>query len=437
LVSRIQKAAPPSDDTASTRSRGKKQLASTQEMGAYQKAWFQRLRQRIAAGEPYVIANADTPHEIFHVMDIPLVTAQWWSAVCAAKQLAPRYMNLLNSLGYNKDACAYCSLPLASVLDRDQEKAPWGGLPKPVALVARLNCDSLQKIFHIWSQKTGVPFYPLENPGSTVLYPRWWEKSRYEWESLYESHRLDLIVEEYKGLIRFLEIETGKHFNHSEFLRQMHRINAQEEFFDKARKLIAETRPCPIGITDQIPNTMIPQWHRGSEWALAQAEKFYLEVKNRVEAGHSVFAGEKIRLMWIGAGLWFNTSFYNAFEEAYGAVFVWSMYLPFASDGYIRYHLDDPLRALASRIASMNEHLHMPTWTNEWIVNEARNNQIDAALMLMPKSCRHSVTGAHFTRKALEDAGVPTLEIWSDMVDARNWDDEAMKDRVAAFLDTV
>ena len=90
LVSRIENAAPLSDETASTRSRSKKQLASTQEMGVYQKAWFQRLRQRIAAGEPYVIANADTAHEIFHVMDIPLVTVQWWSAVCAAKQLVNR-----------------------------------------------------------------------------------------------------------------------------------------------------------------------------------------------------------------------------------------------------------------------------------------------------------------------------------------------------------
>ena len=87
-------------------------------------------------------------------------------------------------------------------------------------------------------------------------------------------------MEEYKGLIRFLEIETGKQFNHSEFLKQMHRINAQQAFFEKARKLIAETRPCPVGITDQIPNTMIPQWHRGSEWATTQAEKFYLAVKN-------------------------------------------------------------------------------------------------------------------------------------------------------------
>ena len=40
--------------------------------------------------------------------------------------------------------------------------------------------------------------------------------------------------------------------------------------------------------------------------------------------------------MWIGAGLWHDPGFYNALEERYGAVFVWSMYMPFAGPQYIR-----------------------------------------------------------------------------------------------------
>ena len=72
--------------------------------------------------------------------------------------------------------------------------------------------------------------------------------------------------------------------------------------------------------------------------------------------------------MWVGAGLWHDTDFYTAFEDSHGAVFVWSMYLAFGPDGYIRYGLDDPLAALASRTASFNEFLHNPPWAAEWIV---------------------------------------------------------------------
>ena len=74
------------------------------------------------------------------------------------------------------------------------------------------------------------------------------------------------------------------------------------------------------------------------------------------------------RLMWVGAGLWHDTDFYTAFEESHGAVFVWSMYLAFGPDGYIRYGFDDPMAALASRTASFNEYLHNPPWAAEWIV---------------------------------------------------------------------
>jgi benzoyl-CoA reductase/2-hydroxyglutaryl-CoA dehydratase subunit BcrC/BadD/HgdB len=411
-----------------------KKLQSSVEAVAYQKDWFKKLRGKISQGEPYAMVSADAPHEIFHAMDIPIVTTQWWSAVISAKQLSPYYFDLLNEKGYHKDLCRYCSLPLASAMDNDPQKAPWGGLPKPSVLVARLTCDAMQKVYDLWSKEVGAPFFPFENPGSTVMYPQWWEKCRNDWEELYETHRLDIMVEEMKELIRFLEFTTGKSFSYAKFVKIMERINEQEEIYAKIRDLIAETVPCPISITDSIPSVMNPQWHRGSEWALDITKQFYEEVKTCVEQGQAACKNEKIRLMWIGAGLWFNTGFYNAFEEKYGAVFVWSFYLALAADGYIRYPLEDPLRALASRFVSLNEQLHMPPWMNEWLVKEAKLNKIDGALLLTPRNCKHSGGGTLFTKKALEDAGIPTLSIFADMVDAREWDEEKMTKLVADFI---
>ena len=141
------------------------------------------------------------------------------------------------------------------------------------------------------------------------------------------------------------------------------------------------------------------------------------------------------RLMWIGAGLWHDTDFYTAFEEQYGAVFVWSMYLAFGPDGYIRYGLGDPLRALASRTVSMNEQLHNPPWANEWIVDQARLHRIDAALILMPLGTRPSATGNRFIELALEQAGIPVLPVFADMVDARSWKAAETRDTVGRFLE--
>ncbi|WP_416909584.1 hypothetical protein [Paracoccus sp. (in: a-proteobacteria)] len=57
----------------------------------------------------------------------------------------------------------------------------------------------------------------------------------------------------------------------------------------------------------------------------------------------SVASGLGLGVVPCSAGLWFDTSFYRAFEEL-GAPFVWSMCLPFAADGYISSDHRDPPR---------------------------------------------------------------------------------------------
>src|SRR6185312_2994978 len=110
------------------------------------------------------------------------------------------------------------------------------------------------------------------------------------------------------------------------------------------RDLIARARPTPISVVDSIPSVMVPQWHRGTTWGRDAAQRFHDEVAELVSGGAAVCPGERTRLMWIGRGLWYDMGFYRRFQESHGAVFVWSMYLAIAADGYIRYG-DDPLRA--------------------------------------------------------------------------------------------
>ena len=214
----------------------------------------------------------------------------------------------------------------------------------------------------------------------------------------------------------------------------MERINVQEELLAEAARIAGETRPCPVSLNDQMTNTMIPQWHRGSDWAVAHAHRFLGEVRNRAQSGVGIAGEERIRLMWIGAGLWHDTSFYQALEQRLGAVFVWSMYLPFAGAQYIREIHGKPLEALASRICSMNEVLHLPPWMTDWLVSEARRCQIDAAVMLVPPDNRLSQSGTLLAREALRAAGVPTLLLGADMVNASTWDRNAAVGVVERFL---
>ncbi len=412
--------------------RSSKSLASSRDVIRYQRAWFDDMQRQVRdEGVPFALVNADVPHEIFRAMGIPYVVNQWWASVVAAKQRSAEYLELLRERGYPDDQDRYSSLALASSFDPDPEGVPWGGLPTPTVVVAHLSGDATSKIFELWAREYGAVFYPLSyTVGPGAVEPRWFERMHHEWDQVIEPHRLELLVEEMKGLIRFLELQTGRVFDEAKFVRIMELANEQEEYNRETRDLIARTVPAPLSVADGIPSVMIPQWHRGSEWGRDAARRFRDEVRQRVEDGDAALPGERVRLMWIGRGLWFDMGFYQHFEERFGAVFIWSMYLAVGADCYLRYG-DDPLATLAGRFAALSEQYNMPPWSSEWYAKEAVHNQIDGVVHLTTDAVR----GTHFITRRIREAGVPVLEISGDNVDARDWDDGAIKSRISEFIE--
>jgi benzoyl-CoA reductase subunit B len=422
--------------TAQTAPRSRKTLACTAEASAYQKQFGTELRRRVVEnGEPFAIVQADTPHEIFHAMDIPIITNQWWSAYISAKQLSPRYFEVMAQQGFPENSCKYCALGLACTLANDPATAPWGGLPKPTVLVARLTCDCIQHVFGRWAQELGSEFFPLEAPAWEHKERDWFARSNTDWEQVYQPDRIALLVDEMRDLITLLENRTGRHFDEAKLHYLMERINEQEGMIWEASKALAAARPCPVSIGEQMTNTMIAQWHRGSDWAVAHARRFRDEIFERIDQGLGAADTEKLRLMWVGAGVWHDPGFYQALEERLGAVFVWSMYMPFAGPQYVRDIKGQPMEALASRICSMNEVLHLPPWMNGWMTAEAERFAIDAAVVLLPPDNRLSQSGTQLTAQSLEAAGIPVLMIDADMVDAKSWNHDRMVEMVATFLE--
>ena len=71
------------------------------------------------------------------------------------------------------------------------------------------------------------------------------------------------------------------------------------------------------------------------------------------------------------------------------------------------------------------------------MVEQAKRYRIDVALMLIPEHDRFSGHGSLYAKRALEAAGIKVVEVWSDMVDKRDWDRDAVVDRITPVLDAV
>ena len=405
-------------------------LESARAATAHQRQWFQELRTEVADGGDFALVNADAPQEILRAMDIPYVVNQWWGSIVTAKRRTQEYLALLREQGYPDYIEQYSAIALASLFDPDPDAAPWGGLPRPSIVIAEVSGDASRKVFDVFGEQPGITFYPFESAAENDVPVRWWELMPRRWEEAVGSDRLDLMVGELHGLIRFLELSTGRVFSETRFREVMALVNEQQEWNRRSRDLIARARPCPLAVTDSIPSVMVPQWHRGTIWARDAARAFHDEVADRVSAGASVCADERARLMWIGRGLWFDLDFYQRFQRTHGAVFVWSMYLAIAADGYLRYG-SDPLRALAARFAAFTDQLYTPPWSAEWYVKEARNHGIDGVVHLVSEDPR----GSYFTTRALEAAGIPVLELHADNVDARGTDEGGIFRTVAEWLE--
>src|SRR5690606_1402990 len=145
------------------------------------------------------------------------------------------------------------------------------------------------------------------------------------------------------------------------------------------------------------------------------------------EAGTAVAPDERRRLMWIGRGLWTDLGMYRAFQAEHGAVFVWSMYLALAADGYLRYG-DDPVRTLAARFVGLTDLLYIPPMSSSWYVKEALTHGVDGVVHLVADD----TPGSALITAALEEAGIPVLDIRANNADARSTRD--VRARIAEFI---
>jgi benzoyl-CoA reductase/2-hydroxyglutaryl-CoA dehydratase subunit BcrC/BadD/HgdB len=411
--------------------RSRKSLSSVADVNAYQRDWFAAVRQQVANGAPFALVNANAPQEILRALDIPFVVNQWWAAIVAAKQQSGRYLGLLRARDYPTDIEAYSAQGLAAAFDDDAEHAPWGGLPRPDFVHAVASSDPTLKLFEQWGEVVGADCYVYERTidPRPDLFSDWWAQLPAHWDAVLEEERVDLMLTEMREVIAQLEEKTGRTFSHRRFAEVMHLVNEQEEYYRKTRDLVARTVPAPIGVVDSMPATMVPQWHRGTVWARDAARDFYEEVQARVDAGLAAVPNERIRLMWVGRGLWSEMGFYQKWEDSHGAVFVWSMYLALAADGYIRDLSGDrdPLRALASRVICMGDELRMPTWAGPWHVHEAQTHSVDGVVALQDAD--------PFVVRALRRAGFPVLELTADNFNRETEDGAAIETAITTFVE--
>jgi hypothetical protein len=403
---------------------GARQLESVNAVRAFQRSWLERTRERVELGEPFAICNGDEFEDVLNMMDIPVIVINYWNSIIAQKRMGEHYNDVLAANGYPKSE-GFFAWGLAATLENDLQTAPWGGLPRPAIIIGGSKSDLEMKVLDIWAREMGCPFFPLDfsfdafENVSEKLYPPppdSMERMRNQWDEVIKAERLDMRVEEEKALIHSLEITTGKRLSNSRVMNGLALLNEQMDYWTKARDLIAETVPCPVGVRDQSAMYQA-MWHRGSVIGRDLVKGYYAEVKERVERGIAASPGERLRLSWSGD----HSPVFNRYlEEKYGAVIVAWAYSSFPDRYYRNFTNRDPMRCLAA--------LHMVLgWApHDKALQDAIAHKCDGAIRVSLDNRDPTVDGSVW-----EHMGIPLCEI------PRESDDPAVLSMLDRFMDRL
>ena len=410
----------------------------------------------------FICCNYD---EIIRAMDIVPVWTENYAGICGAKRDAERFLERAESLNFSRSLCTYALCGIGFDQWREElgsmpPDAPWGGQAKPDFMLSsgQILCDPRNKWYQAVQQY--MPDVPIYNVGLP------WPVYEDDIEVAdVEDYYIKYIVEELRGLVRFLEEQTGKRMDWD-------RLSESVDLSERTWNLIWETYelrravPTPMGTGDAM-NTMVPMvFMMGTQEGYDFFLELNRELRDKIARKEGVIPDEKYRLLW-GGGLpsWFALTDFNYFNSK-GAVFpvettyrmiepIYRLNIP---------ETNDPIERLAWR--------WLRYWTYwydkakkrpgsepdvERLIQYIEDYQIDGIVMHEAFSCRTwhlgliwqlnqlrkiykpipvLVLGPDGKRKE-ERRELPSLILESDIIDISSYSEVDTRNRIDAFIETL
>lgn len=401
---------------------------------------YQSAHEAKAAGKKVAYMMVSSQYdEILRAMDIVPLPTENYAGLCAAKREMDRFLLKAESDGYSQVLCSYARIGLGFDSLRKEaggipENSPDGGMALPdMMLGSSAVCDPRFKWFQATRRFLDIPTYSIDvawPPGDASIRD-------------IRDHYVRYQTEQFRGLITFLESQTGKKLD-PERLWEAIRLSdkAWRLWYDVDRLRVAV--PCPMPAQDHFSIMTAAYYYSGTQVAVDFYQGLYDEVKEKVENKIGVIPDEKYRILY-GGGLppWHTLWIFNYFES-FGAVFVienvYRSYDPVEVPG----HVKDPVEYMAWRSFLRLSKRHEQAQAGsghpfvEQLLEKIRDYQIDGVVFHACRSCRATTVGQIHMKNLLgQYTDIPMMQLVSDMVDLRDYSEAQWKAQIGAFLESL
>jgi benzoyl-CoA reductase/2-hydroxyglutaryl-CoA dehydratase subunit BcrC/BadD/HgdB len=379
--------------------------------------------------------------EILEAMDVVQVYTENYAGLCAVKREAEQYMKKAQAAGYSDVLCGYAQVGIGFDAWRHElgampPDAPDGGMPDPDMLLGcSMGCDPRWKWYQALGRYKDTPIYNME-----VLMP----PSDADFVAI-KPYYVRYMAEELRGLIAFLEEQTGKKMDYDLLMSIVKQVEETRQWWRKAYDL-RKAIPCPMSTQDHfvifVPHHMLLT----DSMTLDFYKGLYDELKQRVDNKIGVIDEEKYRLLW-GVGLppWHSMYILDYFLT-FGAVFAAETAYMIPEPFDIPPDITDPVELIALRAYERNSALQrrgkeaggVPPLAQAHL-ERIRDFSIDGMVMHITRSCRAATMGQIFTRNVIRDyyPRLPVMFMESDIIDLHTYSEAETKNQIEAFMEMV
>jgi benzoyl-CoA reductase/2-hydroxyglutaryl-CoA dehydratase subunit BcrC/BadD/HgdB len=375
-------------------------------------------RKALARFRPLAYVTSGAPVEIMEAMGILTLYPENYGALCGARKAAVGLCQVAEATGYPADLCSYARSHIGAVLQ--PRNAPLKGMPRPDLLVCCNNiCGTVLKWYEALAALYAVPLFVLDVP--------------FQRTTPAEAHIVAYVVDQLREFVAWLEAHTHRRLEPERFQSVLALSREAIALWQEILEF-GQHRPSPINAPDLFVAMAPIVTLRGTRRAIDCYRRLKAELEERVAHGVGAVPDERYRLLWDNIAIWYRLyRFFRPFMDA-GACFVADTY---TNAWTVDIDLEEPFVSLARAYTGVFINVDLPTRLRT-IADLARRFQVDGMVMHANRSCKpFSITQGDVRDGVRDELGLPVLILEADMCDARLYNEGAVQERVAAFLETL
>ena len=316
--------------------------------------------------------------------------------------------------------CSYALADLGALLD--DADSPIGGLPAPDLFYA---CDSQCSVVERWGDRVQqqyaesgrhIPHYVLHAPPLT----------RAEQHS---TAALDGFRAQLEAHLSDICQRFGTSFDRERAEAVLAESDAANQLWQRCLEL-GRRQPSPWSNTDAFQAMAPIVLARGTAACTAFYRALLAELEERVATGVTAIPQERVRLLWDAIPIWPRKNWLASFCAERQAVFVASTY---THSWWFDFAAPDRYERAIARYA-WNTMNRSGKWVLDWTLDLVRDYRCHGIVCHWNRSC--GIWNSYVKRRlpGYREAGIPTLVLEADMVDARYFDEARVSQQLDDFI---